>query len=184
MSAQPDPRARGVELVSRETRYSGRIFEVHHEHVRLPSGLEQRVDVVRHAGAVAVAALDTDGRLLLVRQYRHPVGDWLVEVPAGRLEEGEDELEAARRELEEETGFRARRWSLLRRFWPAPGFCSERMSLYLAQDLEPAGDRRRAPDPDEEIELERWPPEQVLARCRDAKTLVAAAQLILGRLVP
>jgi len=184
MTSRPDPRARDVELVSSRTRYRGRIFEVRHDHVRLPSGLEQRVDVVRHAGAVAVAALDDEGHLLLVRQYRHPVGDWLVEVPAGRLEQGEDELEAARRELEEETGFRARHWSLLRRFWPAPGFCSERMSLYLARGLEPVGERRRVPDPDEEIELVRWPPEQVLARCHDAKTLVAAAHLLLGPPAP
>jgi ADP-ribose pyrophosphatase len=180
MTDQPDRRERGVEVLSSETRYRGRIFSVRHDHVRLPSGLEQRVDVVQHAGAVAVCALDDDGRLLLVRQYRQPVGDWLVEVPAGRLEEGEDELDAARRELEEETGFRALRWTLVRRFWPAPGFCSERMSLYLARGLEPVGARRRAPDPDEEIELLRWSPEQILARCRDAKTLVAAAHLLLG----
>jgi ADP-ribose pyrophosphatase len=180
MTARPGRREPDVELLSSEVRYRGRIFTVRHDHVRLPSGLEQRVDVVQHAGAVAVAALDDDGRLLLVRQYRQPVGDWLVEVPAGRLEQGEDALGAARRELEEETGFRAGRWTLVRRFWPAPGFCSEHMSLYLAQELEPVGDRRRPPDPDEEIELVRWSPEQVLASCQDAKTLVAAAHLLLG----
>jgi ADP-ribose pyrophosphatase len=129
---------------------------------------------------VAVAALDEEGRLLLVRQYRHPAGEWLVEVPAGRVEPGEPELDAARRELEEETGYRAESWSLLRRFWPAPGFCSERMSLFLARGLTPAGAQRRPHDPDEELELLRWTPAEVLARATDAKTLLAASGLLRG----
>jgi ADP-ribose pyrophosphatase len=171
---------RAAELLSSVRLHHGRIFDVTRERVRLPSGLEQEIEIVRHAGAVAIAALDELGRLLLVRQYRQAIGEWLVEVPAGRLEPGEDPETAARRELEEETGYRARRWSLLASFWPAPGFCSERMNLFLALDLEPAGASRRAHDADEELEVLRLDPAALLRESRDAKTLVAAALLLQG----
>ncbi|MEZ5979424.1 MAG: NUDIX hydrolase [Planctomycetota bacterium] len=152
-----------------------RIFRVTAESVELPSGTRQELSVVRHAGAVAVAAVDDDGRMVLVRQYRHPAGEWLEEVVAGRIEDGEEPLLAARRELEEEAGLRARSWHLVREFFPAPGFCSERMTLFVARDLELAGDDRRPPDPDEEIEVVRRSPADVLATSRDAKTLIAAS---------
>jgi ADP-ribose pyrophosphatase len=171
-------RSHRPECLSSETIYRGRIFDVARDVVRLPSGREQMLEIVRHGGAVAIAALDTDGLLLLVRQYRHAASDWLLEVPAGRVEPGEQAEAAARRELEEETGFRAARWSSLGSFWPAPGFCSERMSLFLARDLEPVGAGRLEPDPDEEIELVRMAPAAVLEVARDAKTLVAAALLL------
>ena len=137
--------------------------------------------MVEHGGAACVAALDADGRLLLVRQYRHAARDWLVEVPAGRLEEGElDPLQAARRELEEETGRRAARWSHLASFLAAPGFCSEVLHLYLAEELELAGADALAADDDEEIELVWRSPAEVLARGdADAKTLIAAALLMV-----
>lgn len=173
---KPDPVTElGSELV-----HKGRIFDVVRQHLRLPSGLEQKVEVVVHSGAVGIAALDSTGQLLLVRQYRPPAGQWLLEIPAGRVEVGEDRLAAAQRELEEETGWRARRWQLLREFYPAPGFCSELLSLYLAEDLFHAGDERRAHDEDEEFELERARPEELLSGACDAKTLIAAA-LILDR---
>jgi ADP-ribose pyrophosphatase len=166
-----------VELLSTRVVHAGRIFEVLRDRLRLPSGLEVEIEVVAHSGAVAIAALDEQGRLALVRQYRHPASDWLVEVPAGRVEEGEDRLAAAQRELEEETGLRARHWSLLREFYAAPGFCSERLSLYLAEGLEPVREGRRAHDQDEELEHFFLPLEEVLRDAQDAKTLIAAALL-------
>lgn len=150
------------------------IFELVRERVRLPSGLEQELVVVDHPGAVCVAALEADGRLLLVRQYRHATGRWMLEIPAGRLEPGEDSLSAARRELEEETGHRAARWRHLRSFFPAPGFCSERLDLFLATELEPVPGGGRAPDADEEIEVVRRHPGELVAESDDAKTLLAA----------
>jgi len=152
-----------------------RIFSVHAETVVLPSGVRQELSIVRHGGAVAVAALDGAGRMLLVRQYRHAVAEELDEVVAGRLEPGEEPLVAAQRELEEEAGYRARSWLELTRFYPAPGFCSERMVLFLARDLEAVGADRRAMDADEEIAVLWREPRAVLATARDAKTLVAAA---------
>lgn len=158
--------------------HAGRIFDLVRERVVLPSGLVQELTIVDHPGAVAVAALDDSGRVLLVRQYRHACGDWLLEIPAGRVEVGEDRLAAAMRELEEETRHRARHWELLREFFAAPGFCSERLSLYLARDLVPLGDSARAHDHDEELELVRREPASLFdGDVRDAKTLIAAALL-------
>ena len=166
-----------VEIRSTEVVHAGFIFDVVRERVTLPSGLEQEIEVVLHSGAVAVAALDAQGRLALVRQYRHAAGDWLVEIPAGRVEEGEDRLAAAKRELEEETGLRAKRWSLLREFFAAPGFCSERLSIYLAEELESVREGRLAHDADEELESFFAPLAEVLRDAQDAKTLIAAALL-------
>ncbi len=177
MERHPDTR-----LISSQTLHAGRIFRVMRERVRLPSGLVQDLELVEHPGAVAIAALDASGNLLLVRQYRHATGSWLLEIPAGRLEPGEEPFQAARRELEEETGHRAAQWSELGRFFPAPGFCSELMTLFLAADLEPVVSGRRPKDVDEELELERLPPAAVLASARDAKTLLAAA--LLGARAP
>ena len=168
-----------IELRSSDRVFEGEIFDVVVESVRLPSGLEQKLAVVDHHGAVAVAPVTGDGRLLLVRQYRHATGDWLVEVPAGRLESGEDALTAAKRELEEETGHRAEHWELLRAFYPAPGFCSEVITLYLATDLTEVPGGGLDCDGDEEFSYLQLTPAEVLATdCKDAKTLLAAALLL------
>lgn len=174
-----------VEILSSRILFEGRIFDLVEESLRLPSGLRQDLLVVDHPGAVAIAALDQRGEMLLVRQYRHAVGDWLIEIPAGRLERGETPLSAAQRELEEETGRRAKRWTLLREFFPAPGFCSERMIVFLASELDVVTDGVRPADHDEELEVLSAPPALVLGgeitvggnvlRVSDAKTLVAAA---------
>lgn len=174
MDRHPD-----VELISSSIAYGGRVFRVLEESVRLPSGLRQDLAVVEHPGAVAIAARLDDGRLLLVRQYRHAVGEWLIEVPAGRLEAGEAPLEGARRELEEETGHRARDWRTLATFFPAPGFCSERITLFLATGLETV-DSARPKDADEEFELVRLSPREIaLGPHPDAKTRLAAITLLL-----
>ncbi len=168
------------EVISSQSLVRGPIFDVALETVRLPSGRVQSLHIVRHPGAVGIAPVCEGGELLLVRQYRHAAGEWLVEIPAGRLEAGEDPLAAARRELEEETGHRASRWEVLTRFLPAPGFCSERMTLFAARELENAPAGALPPDPDEEFELLRLRPEEILQsdEVRDAKTLLAAALLL------
>ena len=141
-------------------------------------------DVVGHPGAVAVLALDADGRLLLVRQWRIAAGRALLEIPAGTLDvhDGvtEDPDIAAPRELEEETGHRAGSWRKLATFWTAPGFASELMHLYLATDLAAVADDdgRLAPDEDEHLELSRVTIDEGLAlidtgEISDAKTILA-----------
>ena len=135
-----------------------------------------------HPGAVAIVAVDADDQVLLVRQYRNPAGRVLLEVPAGTLDRGpdgsiEDPALAARRELEEETGYRAGTWRLLSRFFTAPGFTTEQMTLYLATDLRPADGDRLGPDEDERLHLVRLPWRDAVAAAErgeieDAKSIV------------
>ena len=175
------PRHPSVELLESRLIHQGFVYDLRGEALRLPSGLEQRVEIVDHPGAVAVVALDGEGRMLLVRQYRHALGAWIEELPAGRLEAGESPLVAAQRELEEETGFAAATWSELRRVVPAPGFCSEIIHLFLAEGLQELPGGGRPADEDEEIEVLRRSPEEILSsEMRDAKSLLAAA-LVLRR---
>jgi len=158
----------------------GKIFDLVAARLTLPSGIEQDLWVIEHPGAVAIAPVTDDGELVLVRQYRHAAREVLVEVPAGRLDRGESSRSAAERELAEETGMRARRWRELANFLPAPGFCSERIVLFEARELESLASAPQ-PDADEDLEVLRLPPEKVLEVARDAKTLLAAALLMLGR---
>jgi ADP-ribose pyrophosphatase len=175
MPLHRDPR---IAILSSQSVFRGRVFEVVDEAIVLPSGLRQDLALVVHPGAVAIAAEDENGELVLVRQYRHALGRWLIELPAGRLEANEEPSAAARRELEEETGCAAREWSLLREFVPAPGFCSERIWIFHARGLAPVA-QRRPHDADEEFELVRHTPEALLAsECDDGKTLLAAALLL------
>jgi ADP-ribose pyrophosphatase len=170
-------------LVASEPIHHGRYLEFRVDTVERADGRRARRDVAVHPGAVAIVAVDPEGRVLLVRQYRHPAGRVLLEIPAGTLDRDpdsgatEDPDLAARRELEEETGYRAQRWERLTDFWTAPGFATERIFLYLATDLVPAGPDRLHPDEDEALELVRLPwPEAIAAAERgevnDAKSLV------------
>lgn len=170
-------RSNSIQVRSSSVLFSGRIFDVVHEQIELPSGLRQDLAIVRHPGAVGVVALQPDGQVLLVRQYRHAVGKELLEIPAGRLEHGEDPRRAALRELEEETGYRARALEPLGSFYPAPGFCSEELHLFLARDLEWAGPERAAHDADEELATVQLPLREALERCSvDAKSWIGLSR--------
>jgi ADP-ribose pyrophosphatase len=165
-----------IESLDRRTLHSGRVFRLEHEHLRLPSGREQRLDLVIHPGAVCVLAETRPGHALAVRQYRRAVDAHLLEIPAGRLEPDEDPLVAAQRELEEETGRRAAHWNRVFEFVPAPGFCSERLFLFHARGLTQAGQDRLSPDEDEELEVREVPVRELLdAHPIDAKTWMAAS---------
>ena len=170
-------------LVASEILHRGRFLEFRLDTVERADGRQAQRDVAVHPGAVAIVAVDLEGRILLVRQYRHPAGRALLEIPAGTLDRDmssgatEDPDLAARRELEEETGYLAAAWERVTDFWTAPGFATERIFLYLATDLALAGPDRRAPDEDEILELERLPWREALAAAergeiRDAKSLV------------
>lgn len=132
--------------------YRGRVFEVWSEGVALPSGRRARREVVRHPGSVAVLSVGPGGRVLLLRQFRHAVGGVIWEIPAGTLEPGERPAVCARRELLEETGYRARRWKKLTTIYPSPGILDERLHLYAAWDLTRGTSR---PQADEDIVC-RW----------------------------
>ena len=119
-----------------ETVFAGRVITLRRDTVAMPGGGTSVREVVTHPGAVAVVALDDDERVVLLRQYRHPVGQHLWELPAGlRDADGEPPLETAKRELAEEAQLAAARWSLLTTTYATPGFCDEHVLVYLAEDL-------------------------------------------------
>jgi ADP-ribose pyrophosphatase len=138
------------------------------------TGFQIKRSVVRHAGSAVIMAVDQKKRVLLVRQYRLPAEEYLWELPAGRLDAGEKPLGASKRELKEETGYRARKWTRLASFFVSPGYVQERMTIFLAEDLT-AGEA--TPMDDERIEA-RWFTRKELAekiesgKIDDAKTLI------------
>lgn len=121
--------------LSSDLQFIGRIFTVETRSVRLPDGRQSRREIVHHPGGACVLALDSDGNMYLVRQYRVGVDAPLRELPAGKLEPDEDPLTCARRELKEETGIVADRWDLLTSFFPSPGYDDECITIYLARGL-------------------------------------------------
>ena len=134
-----NPVAHEFRVLDSETLYEGRVISLRRDTVAMPGGGDSVREVVVHPGAVAVVALDDDDRLLLVRQYRHPVGAHLWELPAGlRDADGEPPLETAKRELAEEALLSAARWSLLTTIYSSPGFCDEQVLIYLAEGLSEA----------------------------------------------
>jgi len=154
--------------------WEGRRFSVH---------LEDGIEYADSAGAVAIVAKDADDRIVLVRQERPAVGAALLELPAGLIEEGEEPLATARRELREETGLHGGSWEELTSFWSAPGFVRHRLTIFVAEALE---EGEAAPDEGEELEVVRWPLPEVgarLAEIEDAKTL-AGLLLYLRRRAP
>lgn len=138
--------------------YEGRIFDVAVDRVRLPHGREANFEIVRHEGSVVLVPIDEEGRVLLVRQYRHAAGRFLWELPAGSLESGEDPESGARRECHEELGLIAGTLDNLGTFWPTPGFCTEVMTFFRATGLRVPGpaDEPAHQDEDESIEVGRF----------------------------
>jgi ADP-ribose pyrophosphatase len=133
--------------------YDGRIFTVVAERVTLPNGHPLQIEVVRHPGSVVIIPMTDDGRVILVRQYRHAVGRSLWELPAGSLKEGEDPAQAAIRECHEEIGLVPTNVERLGSFFPTPGYCDEEMIFYKAIGLrEPREGDEAHPDEDEDIE--------------------------------
>jgi ADP-ribose pyrophosphatase len=166
----------GVRVLSSQIAYQGPVFSVSTDHVQEPGGVEVRRDIIRHTGSVVILAVDDSAatpRVLLERQYRHAAGDYLWELPAGRIDPGEKELAAAKRELLEETGYTASKWKRILKFYASPGFVAETMSVFLATGLQ-AGEAQPEED---EIIYKRMVPlptavqMAVNGTLRDAKTI-------------
>jgi len=137
-------------LLSKKTLLQSRVFFVREEKWRGPQNSRFNRHTVVHPGAVAILPFDAKGRVLMIRQFRPAANDWMLEIPAGTLEKGEAPLACAKRELIEEIGFAAKKWTKLGAIFTAPGFCTERIHLYKAWDLKPAFAEK---DEDEHIEL-------------------------------
>ncbi|MBR3704648.1 MAG: NUDIX hydrolase [Oscillospiraceae bacterium] len=170
--------------LSGETVFDGKIMHVRRDIVQLSDGSEAFREVVDHSGGVCVLALDNEGRVLLVSQFRYPHEKVLREIPAGKLEPGEDPAQAARRELKEETGAVAAKWESLGEIYPTPAYCGEIIRMYMARELT-FGETKL--DEGEFLEVERIDFDvlvgQVLGgEIRDAKTVAAVlkAKLLLG----
>lgn len=165
-------------LKSKRTVFAGRVITVNVERVELPNGVTTDLEIIRHPGGAAVVAINLAGEVCLLRQYRHAIDGWLLELPAGRLDDGEQPLLAAQRELLEETGLSAERWTSLGEFVSSPGVFTEIVHLFLATHLE-AGNARHE---DAEVFEIRWLPlDQALALAlsgdiADGKTAVGLAR--------
>lgn len=163
-----------MKLISSRVRYKCSIFTVTEDHAIEPGGLEIRRAIVHHGGSAVMMPVDERNRILLVRQYRLPARTSLWELPAGRVDRGETLLAAAKRELAEETGYRAGRWKKLASFYVSPGYVSEKMTIFLATGLT---EGTATPMEDERIRM-RWFTPKELDRWIGAGKIVNAKTLI------
>lgn len=169
-------------LIRSKKIFQGKIITVRQDLVLLENGREAFRDVVNHPGAVAVVAITNDDKILLVRQYRHPISEALLEIPAGKLEQGERPDDCARRELEEETGYVAAELRQLTSIYTTPGFCNEIIHIYLATKLTKTA---QCLDEDEFLNIEQYTSGEVQqmitnGRIHDAKSIVG---LLIANLV-
>jgi ADP-ribose pyrophosphatase len=156
-----DRKTAAVKITSSVTLFRGRVFALNRDHILEPGGIEAVREVIVHPGSVVVLPVFPDGRILLIRQYRHAAKRYMWELVAGHREEHETFLESAPRELQEETGYTARHFTKLLDIYPSPGLLSEKMEIYLAEDLTKG---RAKPEEDEKIttrimplaEVETW----------------------------
>jgi len=181
-------RAAKTKLISSKLAYKGRVFDVYVNTLQEPNGSIQKRDVIRHSGSVVILAIDesknpADPEVILERQYRQAIGEFLLELPAGRVEPGESLLAAAKREMIEETGYRAKKWTPLTRYFASPGFLGEWMQIFLARDIREGVAK---PEADEEIETLRIPLSEAMElvrsnKIRDGKSLVGLLLLDAAR---
>lgn len=161
--------------ISKEDKFRGRIVYMHVDKVRLPDGRESVREIVEHSGGVAIIPVDEDGNVYCVRQYRYAAGEHVLEVPAGKLSEGEDPFECAVRELSEETGFSADNFVPMGFFYPSIGYCKEKIYIYLATGLR----RGKAHlDEGEFLDVEKYPLDTLVRmvennELHDGKSIIA-----------
>lgn len=163
------------EVINSEKVFSGKIIDVFRDTIKLPNGKSTVREVVSHVGAAAVIPIDDDGNIVFVRQYRHPVKKHVLEIPAGTLEDGEEPLTCAIRELEEETSFKSDKFTFITKMCTSIGFCNEIISIYLAENLKEGSFNL---DEDEFVEIEKYSLKESIEKIFngeiiDSKTMVA-----------
>jgi ADP-ribose pyrophosphatase len=159
----------------KKTIHQGRVFRLCRERVILPNGVKADFDVIHHPGSSAIVPLLSDDQVVMVKQYRQSVGKFLWEIPAGTLDPGEGPLECARRELIEETGYRAGHWEKIIEVLPAPGYTDERIHVFSASDLQPAPQNL---DKDEVLEVVQLSRGETLTMIKDGR--IQDALTIIG----
>jgi ADP-ribose pyrophosphatase len=169
------------DTISSKLLLKGKNFSFYHDHVRLPNGKETDRNIVKHPGAVAIIAIQ-DEEVVLIKQYRYATSKYLLEIPAGTLELGEDPLQCAVRELLEETGYAASSWSKLFKCYMVPGYSDEIIHFFLAERLTKIGGE---PDEDEDIEVQLFSFEEALRmiesnEIEDAKTMIGVLWYLTG----
>ncbi|HIU63855.1 MAG TPA: NUDIX hydrolase [Candidatus Avacidaminococcus intestinavium] len=162
-------------LISTEKIFEGKLLKLDKDMVLLPNGKQATRELIRHPGAAAILAITNEQKIIFVEQYRHPVGSVVLEIPAGKIDPGEDPLTCAKRELSEETGFSAKKWHKLTSIATTPGFTDEVIHLYLAKELVYTGQHT---DNDEFIEIKSFTLSEIITMISegliyDAKTLCA-----------
>lgn len=185
MSERIEKMSQPYTTIKREEVYKGKIIDLVKDTITLPNGQEAARELVLHNGAAAIVPVDGEGKILFVRQYRHPAQEEVLEIPAGTLEKGEDPLECAQRELEEETGYIGRMFTHLTSMYTAIGFCTEVIHIYLAEELTESTQNL---DEDEFVVVERYTLEEAVkmifdGTLKDSKTIsgILAAKEILAQ---
>jgi ADP-ribose pyrophosphatase len=163
-----------MKLISSKELIRTPIFYVTQDHALDPDGFEIKRAIVQHGGSAVMMPIDEKRRVLLVRQYRLPARRFMWELPAGRIDEGETALQAAKRELVEEAGLRAKKWEKLAEFYPSPGFLAEKMTIYTARDLTQG---KATPMEDERIEAKWYTAREIDAMIQSRKIIDAKTQI-------
>lgn len=163
--------------------FEGRVFNVIVDDVEYPSGNSSIREVAEHSGGSVILALFPDERIILIRQHRYPLGEFIWELPAGKLHEGEDPVECAKRELEEETGYLAGQWKLLTAIYTTPGFCDEILHIYLATGLTEAPGGRKLEEGEETMTMKILPIREAASmidtmEIRDGKSICGILQAL------
>ncbi len=159
--------------------FQGCVLNLRKDEVTLPNGETAYREVIEHNGGACVAALDHNGNLLMVRQYRYAAGETMWEIPAGKLEKGEDPMVCAARELEEETGYTAKELIPLGYFFPTPAYCQEKIYMYYAKELTPT---KQNLDDDEFLEVDAIPFEKALDMINKGEIIDGKTQLAILKL--
>lgn len=165
----------GYTDLNKKNIYKGRIVDLNIEQVRLPNGKNIELEVIHHSGASAIVPLKDNGQVVLIKQFRHAAGGFIYEIPAGRLDKGEDPAACAARELEEEVGYKTRRLEKLITILTTPGFCDERVHIFMARNLIQTKQRL---DPDEVLEIVEMSLDEAIRGIRDG--IINDAKTIAG----
>jgi len=163
-----------LKLLKRRCVYEGRVFSTIVDDVEYPSGVKTIREIAEHPGGAVILAVFDDKRVILINQHRYPLDKFIWELPAGKLDTGEDPLKCAQRELEEETGYSAKRWDLLTSIYTTPGFCTERLHIFMARGLEEVPTGRRLEEGEETMTMK-------VIQMEDAIEMIEKGEIIDGK---